>query len=312
MRVAGDSASFKLVTKGPYDVNIGARTYVMDSPTTYKQYRVKNREFVFDADVSRLPCGLNGALYFVDMDADGGLARFPGNKAGAAYGTGYCDAQCPHDDKFINGEANIVGWAPDPNGDPNSGDGKFGTCCTEMDVWEANSLAAAFTPHMCTVDGQYRCNGTACGDTAAGQRFDGVCDKDGCDMNAFRGGATSFFGPGGAAPAGACALAVGVNNMGTIMGPPTIETDPTACCAVCNATAGCAGFTFVAASSNCFLKSALGAPIADAGATSGSRAGPPAPAGAAVRLRHAAPARCARDCGPNRPRHPNPTVPARP
>lgn len=84
------------------------------------------------------------------------LVQYPGNKAGAAYGTGYCDAQCPHDDKFINGEANIVGWAPDPNGDPNSGDGKYGTCCTEMDVWEANSMATAYTPHMCTVDGQYR------------------------------------------------------------------------------------------------------------------------------------------------------------
>jgi cellulose 1,4-beta-cellobiosidase len=71
VRVAGDTASFKLVTVGPYDTNIGARTYVMDSPTTYKQYKVKNREFVFDADVSKLPCGLNGALYFVDMDADG-------------------------------------------------------------------------------------------------------------------------------------------------------------------------------------------------------------------------------------------------
>ena len=103
VRVSGDSASFKLVTVGQYDTNIGARTYVMDSPTTYKQYKVKNREFVFDADVSQMPCGLNGALYFVDMDADGGMSRFPGNKAGAAYGTGYCDAQCPHDDKFING-----------------------------------------------------------------------------------------------------------------------------------------------------------------------------------------------------------------
>lgn len=82
---------------------------------------MKNREFVFDADVSQMPCGLNGALYFVDMDADGGMSKYPGNKAGAAYGTGYCDAQCPHDDKFIDGEANIIGWAPDPNGDPNSG-----------------------------------------------------------------------------------------------------------------------------------------------------------------------------------------------
>lgn len=151
IRASGDAVSFKLVTKGPYDVNIGARTYVMDSPQTYKRYMVKNREFAFDVDVSALPCGLNGALYFVDMDSDGGASKYPNNKAGAAYGTGYCDAQCPHDEKrvfylcpsqylisyfmppplpfpplpllyrFINGEANIIGWAPDPNGDPNSG-----------------------------------------------------------------------------------------------------------------------------------------------------------------------------------------------
>ncbi len=36
----------------------------------------------------------------------------PGNSAGAEYGTGYCDAQCPHDIKFINGEANVVDWEP--------------------------------------------------------------------------------------------------------------------------------------------------------------------------------------------------------
>ena len=33
-------------------------------------------------------------------------------KAGAEFGTGYCDAQCPHDIKFINGEANLVDWEP--------------------------------------------------------------------------------------------------------------------------------------------------------------------------------------------------------
>lgn len=32
--------------------------------------------------------GLNGALYFVSMDADGGVAKHPTNKAGAQYGTG--------------------------------------------------------------------------------------------------------------------------------------------------------------------------------------------------------------------------------
>ena len=90
-----------LVTKGQYDTNIGARTYVMDSDARYKMYKLKNREFVFTVDVSTLVCGINGALYFVSMDADGGLSKYPGNKAGAAYGTGYCDAQCPDDDKCV-------------------------------------------------------------------------------------------------------------------------------------------------------------------------------------------------------------------
>ena len=46
------------------------------------------------------------------MDADGGMAKYSGNKAGASYGTGYCDAQCPHDIKFINGEANLLKCLP--------------------------------------------------------------------------------------------------------------------------------------------------------------------------------------------------------
>jgi len=79
-------------------------------------------------------CGLNGALYFVSMDEDGGLSKYSGNKAGAKYGTGYCDAQCPRDLKFINGEANAGGWVESAN-DPNAGVGKYGSCCTEMDIW---------------------------------------------------------------------------------------------------------------------------------------------------------------------------------
>ena len=38
------------------------------------------------------------------------IGRYPGNTAGAKFGTGYCDAQCPHDVKFINGEANLLDW----------------------------------------------------------------------------------------------------------------------------------------------------------------------------------------------------------
>ena len=44
-----------------------------------------HREFTFDVDVSQLPCGLNGALYFVEMDEDGGKGRFPTNKVDGIY-----------------------------------------------------------------------------------------------------------------------------------------------------------------------------------------------------------------------------------
>ena len=56
----------------------------------------------------------------IGMDADGGMAKYPTNKAGAKYGTGYCDAQCPHDIKFIDGIANSDGWVPSKT-DVNSG-----------------------------------------------------------------------------------------------------------------------------------------------------------------------------------------------
>jgi hypothetical protein len=73
------------------------------------------------------------------MDADGGVAKSAGankasryinptpsryyrtpthiikTQAGPKYGTGYCDAQCPRDLKFINGVANSAGWVPSPN-----------------------------------------------------------------------------------------------------------------------------------------------------------------------------------------------------
>ena len=44
-----------------------------------------HREFTFDVDVSQLPCGLNGALYFVEMDEDGGKGKFPTNKVDGIY-----------------------------------------------------------------------------------------------------------------------------------------------------------------------------------------------------------------------------------
>lgn len=158
-------------------------------------FMLKNQEFTFDVDVSQLVCGLNGALYFVAMDADGGMSKYPNNNAGAAYGTGYCDAQCPHDLKFINGAGNVLDWQSSPS-DPNSGTGKYGTCCPEMDIWEGNVVSTAVTAHPCTVTSQTQCSGQACGDNDKGQRYAGICDKDGGDFNPFRLGDKTFYGSG--------------------------------------------------------------------------------------------------------------------
>jgi cellulose 1,4-beta-cellobiosidase len=64
----------------------------------------------------------------------GGLSKRSGNKASAKYGAGYCDAQCPRDLKFINGDANSGQWAESFN-DPNAGVRQYGSCCTVMDIW---------------------------------------------------------------------------------------------------------------------------------------------------------------------------------
>ena len=129
------------MTNGPYSTNIGSRVYLLDEDdSTYQLFKLKNQEFTFDVDMSALPCGLNGALYLSQMDADGGVARFPTNKAGAQYGTGYCDSQCPHDLKFVGGSANNVGWTGTTT---NSGKGTLGSCCSEMDIWEGNSMVSA-------------------------------------------------------------------------------------------------------------------------------------------------------------------------
>ncbi|TCD65585.1 CENP-B protein 1 [Steccherinum ochraceum] len=182
----GSSLKLDFVTAS----NVGSRVYLMASDTEYEMFKLLNQEFTFDVDVSKLPCGLNGALYFSEMAADGGMSTQPNNKAGAKFGTGYCDSQCPRDLKFIDGKANVEGWDGDSNS-ANSGKGATGACCNEMDIWEANSMAAAFTPHPCAGDGLQACTGDACNGGTAG-----LCDPAGCDFNSFRMGDESFYGAG--------------------------------------------------------------------------------------------------------------------
>ncbi|KAI0538305.1 cellulose 1,4-beta-cellobiosidase [Xylaria digitata] len=192
---SGNALNLKFVTQGPYSKNIGSRLYLMKDDETYQGFKLLGNEFTFDVDVSNLPCGLNGALYFVSMDLDGGKAKHAGNTAGAKYGTGYCDSQCPRDLKFIDGKANVVGWKPSTN-DANAGVGNLGACCAEMDIWEANSISAAYTPHPCSNSAYHSCQGDSCGGTYSADRYAGDCDPDGCDFNSYRQGDKSFYGKG--------------------------------------------------------------------------------------------------------------------
>ena len=64
-----------------------------------------------------------------------------------------------------------------------SGVGRYGSCCIEMDIWEANVNDAAYTPHVCSINQQT-------------QSETNLCDEAGCDFNSYRNGNTTFLGPG--------------------------------------------------------------------------------------------------------------------
>jgi cellulose 1,4-beta-cellobiosidase len=100
----GAALSLSFVKKHQYGTNIGGRLYMLDDKADkYQMYNLLNSEFSFDVDLATVGCGINAALYFVSMEADGGQSKY-GQKAGPKYGTGYCDSQCPRDLKFINGK----------------------------------------------------------------------------------------------------------------------------------------------------------------------------------------------------------------
>ncbi|KAH7361908.1 exoglucanase [Plectosphaerella cucumerina] len=193
-----DSVTIRLVTEHEYGTNVGARLYLTSDPqnSKYQMFNLLGNEFTFDVDSSNVACGLNGALYFISMDEDGGQSKFSGNNAGAKYGTGYCDAQCARDLKWIDGEGNVEGWRPVGDFAPNVGIGNKGACCAEMDMWEANKAATSYTPHPCSDNAYHSCDQDTCGGTFSEDRYGGSCDADGCDFNPYRQGNREFYGEG--------------------------------------------------------------------------------------------------------------------
>jgi len=67
----GDGISMHFVNKHKYGTSVGARVYVLDSQDKYYMWKLKNREFTFTADISEIECGMNGAVYFIEMDESG-------------------------------------------------------------------------------------------------------------------------------------------------------------------------------------------------------------------------------------------------
>jgi cellulose 1,4-beta-cellobiosidase len=176
---SGSALTLRYITRHTYGENVGSRLYLLDETrSNYKGFDFNNMEFTFTADMSKVPCGMNGAIYSVEMPINGGLNNW--NRAGAPYGTGYGDAQCAKDITWIGGLANL---------------NQSGACSVEMDFWEANRMANAFTPHTCQTIGTQQCTKSLeCGDGS--NRYQGWCDKDGADYNSYRLGRTQLYGPG--------------------------------------------------------------------------------------------------------------------
>ena len=44
---------------------------MLNTEDKYEMFKLLGKEFTFTVDVSDMPCGVNGALYFVQMTEDG-------------------------------------------------------------------------------------------------------------------------------------------------------------------------------------------------------------------------------------------------
>ncbi|CAE7357939.1 cbhB [Symbiodinium natans] len=150
--------------------NYGSRIYLTDGKG-YTLFAPMGGDIAFDVDVSQVPAGMNAAVYLVSMDRYGNLNSVSPdgvmNTAGWMRGLGYCDAQCPKDLKFVQGQ----GYNKDH---------KLASCCPEMDLFEGNRFVQAVTAHPCKLAKESVCDSETVEDCKA------ACDSAGADINTFR------------------------------------------------------------------------------------------------------------------------------
>jgi cellulase len=90
--ISTTGGSMRLDMYNPTGGVASPRLYLLaEDEKNYEMLQLTGNELAFDVDVSKLPCGMNGALYLSEMKKDGGRSDL--NPGGASYGTGYCDAQ---------------------------------------------------------------------------------------------------------------------------------------------------------------------------------------------------------------------------
>jgi cellulase len=131
--VSGGTLSQRLVSRYKGQKTIGSRLYIMtEDEKAYEKLNFVGKELSYTVDMSQIPCGVNAALYTVEM-AKGGKPTPESSNLGAEGGTGYCDANCVD-----------------------------GGCCAEFDVQEASSKAMVFTAHTC-MQQNGNCDASGCG-----------------------------------------------------------------------------------------------------------------------------------------------------
>lgn len=93
-----DSSKVQLGLPSSRDAKSGPRLLLLDeSQRKYQPFNLLNKKVSFTVDTSKVGCGLNGALYFTNMDLINNIS----DAAGPSYGMGYSDAQIPTDYKYL-------------------------------------------------------------------------------------------------------------------------------------------------------------------------------------------------------------------
>ncbi|KAM7210485.1 Exoglucanase 1 [Rhypophila decipiens] len=200
LKMTNSSMSMRLVTKIDFGTQIGSKFYLLEDRHNYQMFTLLGNELSFDVDLSTVGCGVNAALRFVAMEQDGGLKRYPGNNAGAEYGTGYCDSKCTRTERFVGGEANYDGWKQVNESDWSSPyQGESRACCPEMAVWNSNAHSYQISSHLCPQKEYVACKDRSC-DYYIPYSDDEDrlprCDRVGCGYNPFQMGNRDFYGKG--------------------------------------------------------------------------------------------------------------------